>query len=92
MKKVFKYPLRISDEANHVGLPSGAELLHVHEQDGRMFLWALVDPAAPLEQRVFTVHGTGHPVDNRLSFADYVGTAHCDGFVWHVFEVTRIVR
>lgn len=67
-----------------IRMPSGASVLHVHDQGGIPHLWAKGDPDAELESRVFMCIGTGQefPAD-----AAYLGSAHCDGFVWHVFEV-----
>lgn len=82
MDIIYKYKL---DKAfNTVEMPKGARLLTVHEQDNRVHLWAVVNPNAEIEARVFTVVGTGHPTE----FTDgiYVGTAFCGPMVWHVFE------
>lgn len=72
-------------------MPAGAQALHVHEQNGGVCLWALVDPEAPKEARTFLTFGTGHegvPEDAR-----YVGSAHLSGgvLVFHVFEVGRVM-
>jgi hypothetical protein len=46
-------------------------------------MWAIVDPEAKQEFRLFRIYGTGHPIINTNH---YIGTAQKDGFVWHVFE------
>jgi len=81
---VYKYPLSpIADEVR-VGMPRGARILHVREQNGVPTLWALVDPMVANGERVFAIRGTGHLVADGL---EYLGSAHCGVFVWHVFEV-----
>lgn len=62
---VFKYPLRCpaASEIQRVLLPQGAEVLTVADQpEGikhNIFLWALVDPRQPDEDRYFAILGTG---------------------------------
>jgi len=86
MTTVYKYPLNpISDEVK-IEMPSGARILHVHEQNGIPTIWALVDLAAAGAERVFAIRGTAHPVEDNLA---YLGSAHCSPFVWHVFEVAK---
>lgn len=80
---IFKYPLPISSQSD-ISLPLDAKLLHVGEQNGEIFVWALVAPSNPMITRSFTIYGTGHPVDNPL--VTYVGTVQMrNGLVWHVF-------
>lgn len=78
---IFKF--RLEHLAEEVQMPVGAQILHVHDQDGGPCIWALVDPDAKKEVRRFFIVGTGHKFDPRWQ---YIGTAHCGGLVWHVFE------
>lgn len=82
--EVWKYRMLRQQEA--FGIPVGAILLHVHEQDGIPCVWMRVDPSANVEQRTFLVVGTGHQFSARYL---YLGTAHCGSLVWHVFEVPK---
>lgn len=52
----------------------------------RVYLWALVDPEAPVEERHFTHYGTGHPIPNDPG--EYIGTYQLFNgqLVWHLFE------
>jgi hypothetical protein len=95
-RRIFKYEVPIyQDELTAVSMPIGAELLHVDKGGtldpllggnfliGSVWLWALVDPEAELEDRYFEVLPTGSsPPAGR-----YVGTATPFPLVWHVWEV-----
>lgn len=83
-RAVWKFDLRLG--ANEIEMPRGAQILAVHEQQGCVRLWARVNPRDPVNViRSFHVVGTGHP----CGLGQYVGTAFCDPFVWHVFEGSR---
>ena len=86
-KAVWKFRLAVIDSLE-LEMPEGATILHVHEQNTAICLWALVDPNAPTVARKFTIYGTGHPVPD--AHGAYVGTAHMmDGqLVFHLFEET----
>lgn len=84
MMTIWKYEFHLRDGQQCVRVPEGAELHHVHAQKGMVCLWAEVNPHAKTVERLFVVHGTGHPIE---SGDRYVGTAHINGFVWHLFEV-----
>lgn len=90
MIKVFKY--KIDPYEPFIDLPVGAEVLSVDFQViqhcAAMFLWALVDTNAEIEQRRFEYFPTGGEIPYQMGI-DYVfvGTAHMDnGLVFHVFE------
>jgi hypothetical protein len=57
----------------------------VGEQQGRLVLWARVDPDALTMTRTILIRATGEPFDG--SESRYVGTVQmAGGLVWHVFE------
>ena len=78
-----------------IRMPAGATLRYVDMQRNALYLWAEVDPDAELEERAFTVRGTGHWIFDAERF-NYVGTcqqefvvfgtSQMDYFVWHVYE------
>lgn len=68
-------------------MPVEAKLLHVHEQRGRIVLWALVRRRNPIETRRIYVTGTGFSIDQDPGV--YVGTAHIGELVWHAFDHGR---
>lgn len=87
--KVFKYPL--TGVRSAIELPEGAQVLCVKPQQNDaevgVYLWALVDPDAPLEERTFEVVGTGIPLESKA--ADYVGSLTLPTalpLVLHIFE------
>lgn len=91
MKTIWKYPLKMGVEFT-LEMPEGAEVMAVKLQPGHLLdnqpvLWALVDPAAPLVPRVFSIYGTGHSIVGPIDLFGYIGTWQAEGFVWHLFEV-----
>lgn len=88
-KKVFKYPLRIDDKII-LSLPKGAEILTVQTQFEHPCLWALVDPYATVETRVFRLAGTGHPIAFDIgSVYKYINSFQLQGgnLIFHLFEI-----
>jgi hypothetical protein len=84
VRTIWKFP--VMPGAFTIGLPRGAEVLAAQAQDGEAMAWAVVDPAAPVEQRRFIAAGTGHPLpDGPLK---HLGTFQLDGgaLVFHLFE------
>lgn len=86
-RRVFKYPITVGDGVFSISMPRGAKVLHIHPQGLDVFLWAMVDSAAPMTLRHFCVVATGEAIPKGLR---YVGTFHVgtagDPRVWHVFE------
>lgn len=92
MNRIFKFPLEATQE-QHIMMPTDARILSVHDQDGRICLWVLVDDKLPNdENRCFVIFGTGHPINRPLNNLAFIGTAHLsDGaLVFHVFELIGI--
>lgn len=88
MSVVWKFPLApVTEQA--VVMPAGAEILHVDEQDGRVCLWALVDPDASLVEKLISIRGTGEPIDAEWKGPRHIGTVLTAGgqLVWHVFAI-----
>ena len=83
---IWKFPVVMTD-AFILPMPSGAEILCVQSQHERGWIWAIVDPDAPLIDRVFRLVGTGHPIAQSKLL--YIGTfqQHAGALVWHLFEV-----
>lgn len=63
MKRVFKYPLKLTD-SQVVKMPRPAQLLSVIEQDGDLVLYAVVDDAmnCVTETIHIFIRGTGNPM------------------------------
>lgn len=81
---IWKFPLPILDEPR-VPMPRGAVLLTVAAIRDEPFVWAIVDPDAPLVDRELSVRGTGHELGE---VGGYIGTfTLADGhLVFHVFD------
>lgn len=83
---IWKYVLQPNID---IEMPVGAQILSVREQGNDICMWALVNPDAHKEKRIFMVFGTGHDVPPvQMKF---LGTAHLqsDGLVFHVFELEQ---
>lgn len=85
MKTIWKFSLELTDEQDVVA-PEGGKLLSVQEQNGQLYLWALVDSDAEKIPYRISIVGTGH---NAIAVESkrYVGTVQTAGgtLVWHVF-------
>lgn len=84
---IWKYDVPLQD-VFELPLPKGASVLTMREQYGELKLWALVDPAAPIEARSFAIVGTGNPAPDETQ-GTYLATAQCGPFVWHLFAEPR---
>jgi hypothetical protein len=90
---IFKYPISMMSVTPstliQLQMPKGARILKVQEQGSHPpvpTLWALVNQENDMEVRTFVVYGTGQQMNTDRKEV-YLGTAMCDPFVWHVFEV-----
>lgn len=81
---IWKYELELTD-IQFVSMPFGSRLLSVGNQDGKLCLWALVDPDKAKVDRQIEVIGTGNPIPKYAGECDFIGTAIISPFVWHVF-------
>ena len=73
MKKIYKYPLEITD-AQMIEIPEGAEVLTVQLQEETPCLWAKVSPANKLVKYRVRIIGTGHAIYDDETLGKYVGT------------------
>mgnify|MGYP000084124691 CR=1 FL=1 len=89
-KTVWKYRMEVGSQT--IDMPSGAVVVAaqaVHERHADLEVWAVVDPAMPLEPRQFLVTGTGFPLPEE----PLLHRATCPnglGLVWHLFEVVHL--
>ncbi len=82
---VWKYPMDIAGEQKLL-TPGAWNPIHVGYQDGRLTLWAEVDPVGGvLVGRTVTIVGTGHSFDPQGMI--HVGSALDPNrpLVWHVY-------
>jgi hypothetical protein len=82
---IWKYELLIQDKQTF-RMPKGAKILSVQEQNGKLYMWAVVNPKDNTEACSFRIFGTGHPFDLGTT-SGFIGTVQCkNGLVWHVFR------
>ena len=84
---IYKYPLKQEITAvQTVVMPAGARMLHVGEQYGDLYVWAMVRPDATPVSHKFFVLGTGQPIDHLEFDSKFLGSVQMStGVVWHVF-------
>ena len=93
-KVIWKYILEITDSQELI-MPKGACVLTVQVQNNTPCLWALVNPNAEKESRIFETFGTGHPICCATDMhRNYIGTyqTHGDSLVFHVFESIQLPK
>lgn len=86
--KIYKYPLDGIGVTTLPNFPKKRKLLHVGMQDGRYYLWALVDPNATEKEReplqIIAV-GTGWTFPEGKY--EHLTTLQNDNLVWHFFAL-----
>lgn len=86
---VWKFPVETADTSK-ITMPRDAKVLRFGLQDGKPFLWVLVNTAEKrTELRHFRFAGTGHDIERFPSCLEYIGTVDmADGsLVFHLFEL-----
>ena len=85
--KIFKYPLvQDPDRLHYVEMPAGAKMLHVGEQHGELYVWAMVNPNSTAVNYKFFVLGTGEDIGHLEMRCGFLGSVQMsNGLVWHVF-------
>jgi len=86
MRVIWKFPLELKTH-NKLLMPEGALVVHVAAQSGVPCLWALCEPRAPKEPRLFAIVPTGMAFDE--NDATYLGTFILNGGGLHVLEPPR---
>lgn len=67
-KVIFKYQMPVLERFT-MKLPAGAEIIRMEDQGGMFWLWAVVDTAAPDEERQFAAFKTGGAIPDDLNLA-----------------------
>lgn len=85
--KIYKYLLEQNPMAlQEVAMPDNATVLHVGEQFGSLYAWAMVNEHATKVNYKFFVLGTGVPIDHMEMGCKFAGTVQMSsGLVWHIF-------
>lgn len=79
---IHKHSIHSVNEMVTIIMPYGARILHAADQDGRLVVWAMVDPPQVPQRRRLVLLGTGFDVPPKC---DYVNTFQSGEFVWHLF-------
>ena len=92
MRTIHKFliPYRLTEIIPAITMPRAARPLSVGMQGQDLYVWALVDPEAPIAEHMFAVRGTGHPITPEVEQGDFVGTVFDGPDVWHVFSLGDI--
>lgn len=86
MKRILKYPIK--EGANTIKLPPLSYPLTVQMQNGKSYVWILVDDYYPeLGDWNFYVFATGEEISQRLKKDQYVRTFQMEqgSLIWHLF-------
>lgn len=73
MKTIWKYQIPVL-EIFDVELPKGAEIVRFANEGGKLWLWAVVEPDAPLEPITLRAFKTGAEMPTGISLR-YLGCA-----------------
>lgn len=86
MRKIYKYPLKITG-IQKVEMPINNTILSVKEQGGILMLYALVDTEKDTLNYEIEIYGTGYPMDGLHSVREFIDTVIMpNGLVWHIFK------
>lgn len=85
---IHKYTLTL-DDFQTVIMPTGANIIRVAEQQGKLCIWAEVDPEASKHLRKFMIVGTGRPLPPPSAKRVHIDTVVMPGgnLVVHVYEL-----
>lgn len=85
MSYLFKYQLEETGK-QEISIPAFSEILTVHEQNGKICIWAKVDPKFSDIKRIIRMFCTGDEIPSKG--LEYIGTCqiHNGAIVLHFFE------
>lgn len=85
--RIFKYPIT-SDRFQPVWIQRGSKILSIQLLNGELQLWALVDPAQPMEIRQLARYYTGS-TDVPTDPGEYIATVQSEhgDHVDHFFDL-----
>jgi len=84
---IYKYELGIGD-IQKISMPKDATILSAGTQNGKVFIWAGVNPYEETEERVFMIVGTGNG-SYSTNVVKFIETVFAGQYVWHIFEVVK---
>lgn len=72
--KIYKYQLAVL-EKQVVQLPKDAKIIRIDDVEGKIYLWAMCDTEAELENRYLCCYKTGMTIDRDINDLSYLGFA-----------------
>lgn len=72
MQVIYKYRIPFKEVAE-VTMPIDSKILRVDGTDGALWLWAIVEPSAPLVTRTFHLFKTGGKMYDDICEYNYIG-------------------
>ena len=93
MRTIYKYEVPFKGRFK-LSLPKESVILSFQNQNGVLYIWAIVETAHIEEERTFRLFATGHPLGNIPKGAGihYIGTvqqSQMPALVWHLFEEVK---
>lgn len=85
-KQIFKFELEQETGVQEISMPEQATVLTCLLQGNKIVLWALVDPEAAKETRVFELVWTGKDFAHTRNHF-HLNTVVVSSLVWHIFEI-----
>ncbi len=86
MKVIYKYPIEYTQDIKEINMPDLYQVIHFNAIEGKLFVWAEVEPFSDPVPQYFILYGTGWAHKDILQ--EYIGTVIVEGFVWHLYEIT----
>ncbi len=87
MKKIYKYTLNYYKEPEELLLPKGAQIVDFQIQNKSFQLWALIDPEAKEEKRIFLLAFTGADIPWKVIASHGTRIVEESGIVVHLLEL-----
>ena len=89
MRTIWKF-LIVAGSMPVARMPRGSSPVAAKSIAGVTWVWAIVDPTAPIVDHQFAVQATGQEITPEVELGDYVGTVFDGPFVWHVISLGDI--
>ena len=89
--RIWKYQMPVAEQFT-MDLPKGAQIIRMAGENGYLWLWAVVDTAAPIEKRKFESFKAGGTMPDDLSNHVFRGMAHIyiqAELMLYIFEVVE---
>ena len=89
--RIWKYQMPVK-ESFSIKLPKGAKIIRMAGENGYLWLWAVIDTDAELEDRYFDAFKAGGTMPDDLSSHSFVGMASIyiqQELMLYIFEVAK---